>query len=115
MAGKNVELLDLDNVRSHDEVLTALKALYADKQITDLQYYKGVVGIAADIAKDGDLMTAKAILALAPPEYFQLVQLREMQADPLYAEVAAGLAGLLVRYGLDRDCELAPTQSMGQA
>jgi len=112
---KPVNLSVLDKNTSHEEVIAALKAMYADKHITDLQLYKGIVGVAADIAKEGDPMLAMATLAQIPPEYFQLVQLRELEADPLYAEVAGGLAAMLVRYGLDRDSRFAPTQGMGQA
>ncbi len=110
-----MQITNLDTAASHDEVLSALKAMYTDKQITDLQYYKGIVGVAADMAKSGDIMLAMTILALAPPEYFQLVQLRELENDPLYAEVAGGLAAMLVRYGLDKDVRFAPTQALGEA
>ena len=110
-----MQITNLDNAATHDEVLKALQGLYVDKQITDLQLYKGIVGVAADIAKDGDVMLAMATLAQVPPEYFQLVQLRELESDPLYAEVAGGLAAMLVRYGLDKDVRYAPTQGMGEA
>jgi hypothetical protein len=37
-----------------------------------------------------------------------------MEEDPVYADVASGLAARLVRYGLDRDSP-AFTQKLGQA
>jgi hypothetical protein len=103
------------NSTSNEEVLRALKDLLDDRQITDAQYYKGVVGVAADYAKEGDIVSAYVTLAIPPPEYFELIQLRQMQDDPVYAEVAGGLAARLVRYGLDCDEELAPTQAPANA
>lgn len=108
--------MDLDlSSASNEEVLQALKDLFDEKQISDVQYYKGVVGVAADFAKEGDIVSAYVTLAIPPPEYFELIQFRQMQDDPVYAEVAGGLAARLVRYGLDCDDDLAPTQASATA
>lgn len=90
----------VDARKAIEEALLAIKTMVREEAITPDIYFKGLVSLAYEYVLLNDASAATDLLNLVPVEYFLGVQDKQMEDDPVYAEVSVKLAKYLIDAGL---------------
>jgi hypothetical protein len=107
-------------VRDRDQVDGALKlveTLRANSAMGDDAYYKCLVSLAYEYLLADEHQLALVLLAKPPVDYYERVQLRQMEEDGMYRDLVVLLAYRLVQMGLVTSSEdtLSPTMAPAKA
>lgn len=97
--------------------IEVLNGLFDRKQIDEGGYYKGLVCIAFEYAKQDALASAVVVLSTIPIGYYSNLQAAQLVSDSVYFGLAQELGAMLVERGLAglESADVRPTQASAQA
>lgn len=82
-----------------EQILESLKHLYASGSIVSGQYYKGLVTVAYEYAKEYEIPDCLLVLSYIPPEYILNEMSKDLDEDDLFREVSFKLSEILEKSG----------------
>ena len=83
-----------------EQIIDAIKYLYAHEKISSFDYYKGLMSVACEFAKFEETTDTTALLSLIPSTFFTQEMQAHLDNDMHFLEICYNLAEQLKATGL---------------
>lgn len=92
--------MDSEKRQACEQIIASLKSLYGSGTIGEKQYYKSIISVAYEYAKNDDLNECMSLLSVISPEFIFNELQSELENDSLFMDVTYNLSKILEKFGV---------------